>query len=77
VDPSRDPLALCLVHLANLLCIQMGIGTGDDGMATRSAPGLARALGWSRRALDACTPVLWTELEKVEDLMEIRGGAGA
>jgi putative nucleotidyltransferase with HDIG domain len=71
VHPSRDPLSICLVHLANLLCAQMGIGAGDQGLFNRSAPNLIQSLGWSPRNLDQCISILWTELEKVRDLMDL------
>jgi putative nucleotidyltransferase with HDIG domain len=71
VDPAHDPLPLCLVHLSNLLCLQMGIGTGDQGMASRPAPGLVQALGWSPRTLDACLSELWSELETVQESMQL------
>jgi putative nucleotidyltransferase with HDIG domain len=73
VDPANDPMPLCLAHLANLLCLQMGIGTGDRGLASRPAPNLIKALGWSAETLDACVSSAWLEFEKAKDIVGLSG----
>lgn len=70
VHPSRDPIAVCLVHLSNVLCLQMGIGTGGQGMAVRSAPKLIEALGLTPRLMDSWASSLWSELDKVRKIMD-------
>jgi putative nucleotidyltransferase with HDIG domain len=69
VHPRQDPMAVCLVHLANIMCVQMGIGAGARGLASRPAPDLLRELGWSPRTMDACISAGWCELERVRALM--------
>jgi putative nucleotidyltransferase with HDIG domain len=69
VDLDRDPLALCLVHTANLLCLMMGIGVGDSGLSSRAAPKLIEAFGWSTDDLDGFMKSLSVELEKVQELL--------
>jgi putative nucleotidyltransferase with HDIG domain len=71
VNPANDPMPLCLAHLANLLCIQMGIGTGNRGLASRSAPDLVEALGWSTETLDACISSAWSKFEQAKDIVGI------
>jgi putative nucleotidyltransferase with HDIG domain len=71
VVPGEDPWILCLVHLANILCIQMGIGTGDLGMASRSSPEVVRAMGWTSRDLEGFLSSCWEELQEVQDLLEL------
>lgn len=71
VHPDRDPMSVCLVHLANLVCVQLGIGAGSRGLAARPSPELLAALGWSPRKLDACVSAFWCELERVLALMEM------
>jgi len=69
VHPQQDPMAVCLVHLANIMCVQMGIGAGARGLASRPAPDLLGELGWSPRTMDACISAAWCELERVRALM--------
>lgn len=71
VHPEKDPLAVCLVHLANIVCVQMGIGAGARGLASRAAPDLLSALGWSPRTLDACVSDCWCEMERIRTLIGI------
>ncbi len=71
VHPEKDSLATCLVHLANVMCVQMGIGAGDRGLASRPAPDLLLALGWSGRTLEACVSDCWCELERIRALIGI------
>ncbi len=70
VHPSRDPMAVCLVHLSNVLCLQMGIGTGGQGMAVRAAPELIEAFGLTPRLMDSWASSLWTELDRVKELLD-------
>lgn len=71
VDPSRDPLALCLVHLANVLCVQLGIGTGVRGLASKPSTAVIDGLGWTPRRLDGCLSAFWCELERVRNLLSL------
>ena len=73
VDPDKDSPALCMAHLANLLCLQMGIGVGDRGLATRSAPAVIKALGWSPEILEACISFFWSEYSEVEAFFSLAG----
>jgi putative nucleotidyltransferase with HDIG domain len=71
VHPDQDSMSVCLVHLANVLCLQLGIGAGDRGLASRAAPDFIRLLGWSPKQLDVSVASFWSDLEKVKALMEI------
>jgi HD-like signal output (HDOD) protein len=77
VHPDRDSVPVCLVHLANVLCLQLGIGAGDRGLASRTAPDLIRRLEWSPKQMDACVSSFWSDLGKVKALMEIAGAGEA
>ncbi len=70
VHPSRDPMAVCLVHLSNILCLQMGVGTGGQGMAVRAAPELIEAFGLTPRLMDSWASSLWTELDRVREILD-------
>jgi putative nucleotidyltransferase with HDIG domain len=74
VDPKKDSMTLCLTHLANLLCLQMGIGVGDRGLASRAAPRLIEALGWDERTLEVCLLSFWIELDQLKDFLNISKG---
>ena len=71
VDPRTDPMSLCLAHLANLLCLQLGIGVGDRGLVARSSPEIIKGLGWSPATLDRCVASFWMEYEQVGELLNL------
>ncbi|MGQ9859479.1 MAG: HDOD domain-containing protein [Thermodesulfobacteriota bacterium] len=70
VHPQRDPMSVCLVHLANLVCLQLGIGAGSRGLAARPSPELLGALGWSPRKIESCVSTFWCDMERVKALMD-------
>ncbi len=71
VSPERDPLAVCLVHLANVMCVQLGIGAGTRGLASRPSQDLVQSLGWSPKKLDVCLSAFWCELERARSLLNL------
>ena len=72
VDTSCDPLPVCLAHLSDLLCLQLGIGVGTRGMATRASPEIIRSLGWPQSKLDVCVATFWEEFEQVGELFDLK-----
>jgi len=71
VSPEKDPMAVCLVHLANVMCVQLGIGAGTRGLASRPSQDLVQSLGWSPKKLDACLSAFWGELERARSLLNL------
>lgn len=71
VSLLRDPLAVCLVHLANVMCVQLGIGAGTRGLANRPSAELLQSMGWSPKKLDACLSAFWCDLEKARGLLNL------
>ncbi len=66
-----DRVAVDLVHIADLVSIEAGLGVGIDGLAYRPAPGALLRLGVKRKTLEAvCVRIL----TKMEDLLAHVGG---
>lgn len=63
------------VHLANCVCLMLGIGLGDDGLFTRADGDVMKRHGLREHDLEAISMETLTELERVEAMFS--GGEGA
>lgn len=66
LDPP-DPL-VDIVHLANCVCLLMGIGLGEDGLYSRADEGAMRRNGLHVRDLEMIGVQMLTDLKQVEQL---------
>ncbi|NJL71849.1 MAG: HDOD domain-containing protein [Candidatus Competibacteraceae bacterium] len=65
-DMPGDRVSVDLVHIADLVSIEAGLGVGIDGLAYRPAPGALLRLGIKRKILEAvCIRIL----TKMDDLL--------
>ena len=65
--PNPDPF-VDAVHLADSVCLVMGVGGGDDGLAYRSSPNVMIRHNMSQSDLDLLGADLIAELRSVQAL---------
>ena len=73
-DPEAiadDPPLTATVHLADLLCLQLGIGAGIDGLRYRTATTALSRTGLSGRDLDNLRGRLLVELRRNQELVNL------
>ncbi|MBF0497317.1 MAG: HDOD domain-containing protein [Deltaproteobacteria bacterium] len=72
VDASYDyDLETCIIHLADILCMTMGIGVGADGLAYRFNQEMMAKLGFSERNLFEIIAAFGEKLQQVEELISL------
>ena len=62
---------VCLVSLANLLVLSLGVGGGAAGLAARVPPGLLEEVGVKARSIPELTLELKDILDKADDLLSM------
>jgi HD-like signal output (HDOD) protein len=73
---ATDPPLTALVHLADLLCLQLGIGVGIDGLCYPAAEAAMGRLGLDADGLDELRLSLITEVERHEELINMQAPGG-
>ncbi len=66
LEPA-DPL-VDTVHLADCICLMLGIGLGSDGLAYRADPEVMGRCGFHERDLETVGIQTLTDLKKVEEM---------
>ena len=67
---SGDKLVLDLVHLADILCLQAGLGIGSDGLPYRSSPASMSRVGLKANVGEAVICQIMRGLDELSDLLE-------
>ena len=57
------------IHLANVICMILGIGLGIDGLCHRADPGVMTRHGLSEPDLELIGATAWVEFRKMESTM--------
>jgi len=76
-QPSQcpgDSLVADLVHVADNLCIECGLGIGVDGLNYRPAAEVVERLHLRTRMMEQVTCVMLSELQKLHGQLDARGG---
>jgi len=60
-----------IVHLADILCMMMGIGVGSDGLAYRFHRGVVERLGFTEKDMQEAMFGFGDKLQQVEELINI------
>lgn len=69
--PQPSPL-IDAVHLADAVCLVLGVGGGDDGLAYRAVPGLLERYNLSEHDLQSVGAEIVAELRSVQALFSRR-----
>jgi putative nucleotidyltransferase with HDIG domain len=68
-ETSNGDLEVSIVHLADTLCLMMGIGVGSDGMAYRFHRQAADCLGFAERHIQEVLAGFFESYQRVEALV--------
>ncbi|MBW1721254.1 MAG: HDOD domain-containing protein [Deltaproteobacteria bacterium] len=68
-EAKESSFETCLVHLADSLCMMMGIGVGSDGLSYRFDRDAAEQLGFSERDFQEIIAGFGEKIQKVEELI--------
>lgn len=60
-----------LVHLADEICLMMGVGGGNDGLAYRAVTEVAQRFNLRQRDIEVAMVELFEELRRAEELLAI------
>lgn len=68
-EAKISPFETAIVHMADTLCMMMGIGVGSDGLSYRFDNEVTEQLGFSERDLQETIAGFGEKLQKVEELI--------
>jgi len=63
-----------LIYLADQVCLMMGIGGGEDGLAYRGLGEVIDRFGFCQRDLEECIVLLLDDLESARELVDLAEG---
>lgn len=63
-----------LIYLADQVCLMMGIGGGEDGLAYRGLGEVIDKFGFCQRDLEECIVLLLDDLESARELVDLAEG---
>lgn len=68
-ESKKDDMEICIVNLADAVCMMMGIGVGSDGLAYRFHEDVFERLKITAKDLQAIIAGFGEKIQKVEDLI--------
>lgn len=68
-EDARKNVDCCVVYLADILCMMMGIGVGVDGLAYRFYDEVVKSLGFSEKELQEIIAEFGAKMTEVESLI--------
>jgi HD-like signal output (HDOD) protein len=66
---DEDDIEMCIVYLADTLCMMMGIGVGSDGLAYRFHRKVIQKLGLTEKDMQIIMASFVEKMQEVEDLV--------
>jgi HD-like signal output (HDOD) protein len=70
-ESARNDIETCLVYLADIICMIMGMGTGVDGLSYRFYSDVLRRMALTEKDLQAIIAEIGENWEKIECLLDL------
>lgn len=70
-EAQHGDLEIAAVYLADCICMMMGIGLGEDGLAYRFHAGAVKALGMTHDDISMIIADFGNDMQKVEELISL------